>query len=138
MTQDEKAERGSFTDRYASGLKASVHNNSIAYGFSIMITAALAVLSASRDTPGVLEVLTFGGGTLAAFSVVEAFVYLALRHRLEEGSTEVRLLGSVFSFLSVGFAFAAFVVERLLGGLVAWPSEASWPRSSTFAYLRSS
>lgn len=54
MTQDERAERGSFIDRHASGLKASVHNNSIAYGFSIMLTAALAVLSAGRDTPGVL------------------------------------------------------------------------------------
>ena len=51
-----------FTDRYASGLKASVHNNSIAYGSSIMITAALAVVSSSRDRPGVLEVLTFAGG----------------------------------------------------------------------------
>lgn len=61
MTQDENTGRGSFTDRYASGLKASVHNNSIAYGFSIMITAALAILSAGRDTPGTLEVLTFAG-----------------------------------------------------------------------------
>lgn len=47
---------------------------------------------------------------------------MGLQHRLEEESTEVRLLGSVFSFLSVGFALAAaLVVERLLGGLVAWP-----------------
>jgi hypothetical protein len=93
-----------FTDRYASGLKASVHNNSIAYAFSIMITAALAVVSASRDTPGIWEVLTFAGGAVLLFTVVEAFVYFALRHRLEEESTEVRLLGGIFSFLSIGLA----------------------------------
>jgi hypothetical protein len=73
-----------FTDRYASGLKASVHNNTIAYGFSIMITAALAVVQAGRDTAGIWEVLTFAGGAVLGFTLVEAFVYLALRHRLEE------------------------------------------------------
>jgi hypothetical protein len=111
-----------FTDRYASGLKASVHNNSIAYAFSIMITAALAVVSAGRDTPGIWEVLTFAGGAVLSFTVVEVFVYFALRHRLEEESTEVRLLGSIFSFLSIGLALGAtWIVERFLGGLIAWP-----------------
>ncbi len=112
----------SFTDRYASGLKASVHNNTIAYGFSVMITAALAVVSAGRDTPGLWEVLTFAAGAVFSFTVIEAFVYLALRHRLEEESTEVRLLGSLFSFLSIGLALGAtWIVERFVGGLIAWP-----------------
>jgi len=111
-----------FADRYASGLKASVHNNAIAYGFSIVMTAALAILQAGRDTAGIWEVLTFAGGAVLAFTGVEAFVYLSLRHRLEEESTEVRLLGSVFSFLSIGLALAAvFAVDRLLSGLLAWP-----------------
>ncbi len=111
-----------FTDRYASGLKASVHNNSIAYGFSVMITAALAVVSAGRDTPGIWEVLTFAGGAVLSFTVVEAFVYFALHQRLEEESTEIRLLGSIFSFLSIGLALGAtWIVERFLSGLIAWP-----------------
>ena len=117
------ATKRNFTDRYASGLKTSVHNNAIAYGFSIMITAALALISASRDTPGIWEVLTFAGGAVLAFTIVEAFVYVALRHRLEEESMEVRLLGSVFSFLSIGLALGAvWIVERFLGGLLAWPA----------------
>ncbi len=66
-----------------------------------MVTAALAILHAGRDTASILEVLTFAGGAVFGITVVEAFVYLASQHRLEEESTEVRLLGSVFSFLSI-------------------------------------
>ena len=84
MDQQNAEGKQTFTDRYASGLKASVHNNTIAYGFSIMITAALAVVQAGRDTAGIWEVLTFAGGAVLGFTLVEAFVYLALRHRLEE------------------------------------------------------
>jgi len=101
MDQQNDETKRNFTDRYASALKASVHNNTIAYDFSIMVTAALAVLQAGRDTAGILEVLTFAGGAVFGFTVVEAFVYLALQHRLEEEYTEVRLLRSVFSFLSI-------------------------------------
>ena len=76
-------------------------------------------MSAGRDTPGVLEVLTFAGGAVLSFTIIEVFVYFGLRHRLEEESTEVRLLGSVFSFLSIGLALAAtWAVERFLGGLI--------------------
>jgi len=122
MEQQSGGAKRNFADRYASGLKASVHNNAIAYGFSIVITAALAILQASRDTAGILEVLTFAGGAVFAFTLVEAFVYLVLQNRLEEESTEVRLLGSVFSFLSIALALAAvFAIERLLNGLPAWP-----------------
>ena len=122
MDQQNDSTKLNFADRYASGLKASVHNNAIAYGFSITITAALAIVQASRDTAGIWEVLTFAGGVVLAFTLVEAFVYLALRHRLEEESTEVRLLGSIFSFLSIGLALAAvFAADRLLSGLPAWP-----------------
>ena len=87
-----------------------------------MVTAALAVLSAGRDTPGIWEVLTFAGGAVLSFTAIEAFVYFSLGHRLQEESTEVGLLGSVFSFLSIGLALVAtWIVEQLLGGLIAWP-----------------
>ena len=122
MDQQSDGTKRNFADRYASGLKTSVHNNAIAYGFSIMITAALAVVSAGRDTPGVWEVLTFAGGAVLAFTIVEAFVYFGLHQRLKEEATEVRLLGSVFSFLSIGLALGAtWIVERFLSGLIAWP-----------------
>jgi hypothetical protein len=69
-----------------------------------MITAVLAVVSASRDMTGIWEVLAFAGGAFLSFTIVEAFDYFALHHRLEEESTEIRLLGSIFSFLSIGLA----------------------------------
>ena len=78
-----------------------MHNNTVAYGFSVVITAALAVVQAGRDTAGIWEILTFAGCAVLAFTVLETFVCLALRHRLEEESTEVRLLGaSSASYLS--------------------------------------
>jgi hypothetical protein len=72
-----------------------VHNNTAAYGFVIVITAALALVQAGQDTAGIWEVLTFAGCAVLAFTVVETFVCLALRSSLEEESTEVRLLGAL-------------------------------------------
>jgi hypothetical protein len=111
-----------FADRYANGLKTTVINNSVAYGYSITITAAIAVLAAGRGTPGVPEVLTFAGGALLAFTIVEVGVYLGLQHRLKEETAEVKMLGSIFSFVSIGLAVGAtWVSEQLLAQLVAWP-----------------
>jgi len=117
MNQQNDSTKRNFVDRYARGLKTSVHNNTVPYGFSVGITAALALVQAGRDTAGIWKVLTFAGCAVLAFTVVETFVCLALRHRLEEEPTEVRLLGSLLSFLSIGLALAAvFVVDGLLCG----------------------
>ncbi len=94
MNQQNDSIKRNFVDRYARGLKASVHNNTVPYGFSVGIAAALTLVQAGRDTAGIWEVLTFVGCAVLAFTVVETFVCLALRHRLEEESTEVRLLGA--------------------------------------------
>jgi hypothetical protein len=70
--------------------RVSVYNNTVAYGFSIVITAALALVQAGRDTADLWEVLTFAGGAVLAFTIRRRdFLYLALGHRLEEDSTEV-------------------------------------------------
>jgi hypothetical protein len=94
MNQQNDSAKRNFVDRHASGLKASVHNDTVAYGFSVVITAALAVVQAGRDTASIWKVLTFTGDAVLAFTVIETFVCLALRHRLEEESTKVRLLGA--------------------------------------------
>ena len=120
--QEQPITPGSFADRYANGLKTTVFNNSIAYGYSITLTAAIAILAASRGTPGVPEVLTFAGGALLAFTIIEVGVYLALQHRLEEEPSDVKMLGSIFSFVSIGLAVGATLLsEQLLAQLVAWP-----------------
>ena len=64
-------------------------------------------MSAGRDTPGIWEVLIFAAGAIFSFTGIEAFAYVVLGHRLEEETTEVRLLGSIFSFLSIGLALRA-------------------------------
>jgi hypothetical protein len=71
--------------------------------------------------PSVWEALTAGGAVLS-FTIIEISVYFSLRHRLEE-ELEVMLLGSVFSFLSIGLALTdgTWVAERFLGGLSPGP-----------------
>ena len=112
----------SFRTRYARGLRTSARNNGPAYGYSVTITATLAILSAVEGAPGVLEVFTFAGGAIAAFTLIEAAASRGFRRRFEDEPSVVEALGSAFAFLSVGGALAtAFVTALLVGPDVAWP-----------------
>jgi hypothetical protein len=59
---------------YLHGLRASVRNNASAYGFSVTITATMALLNSILGTPAALEILAFAGGAVVAFAVVELVV----------------------------------------------------------------
>jgi undecaprenyl pyrophosphate phosphatase UppP len=107
---------------YLHGLRASVRNNASAYGFSVTITATLALLSSIRGAPTALQIVAFAGGAVVAFAVVEMVVSWGFTQGLEDEPTDVKELGSSISVLSVGIAIGcAYVVGRLVGGLVAWP-----------------
>jgi undecaprenyl pyrophosphate phosphatase UppP len=107
---------------YLHGLRASVRNNASAYGFSVTITASMALLSSIQGTPTALQIVAFAGGAVVAFAVVELVVSWGFTQGLEDEPTDVKELGSSISVLSVGIAIGcAYVVGRLVGGLVAWP-----------------
>ena len=107
---------------YLHGLRASVLNNASAYGFSVTITATMALLSSIRGAPTALQVIAFAGGAVAAFAVVELVVSRGFTRGMEDEPSDVKELGSSISVLSVGSAIGcAYVAGRLVGGFVAWP-----------------
>ena len=122
---------------YLRGLHASVRNNASAYGFSVTITATMALLNSAVGTPSALEIAAFAGGAVAAFGVVELVVSRGFTRRLEDEPTSVKELGSSISVLSVGVAVAcAYAVVQLLGGggFAAWPL-GSFVATSAYLFL---
>jgi hypothetical protein len=107
---------------YLHGLRASVGNNASAYGFSVTITATMALLSSLRGTPTAPEIAAFAGGAVAAFAVVELVVSRGFTRGMEDEPASVKELGSSISILSVGVAIGcAYATGRFVGGFVAWP-----------------
>lgn len=85
----------------AHGIRASLRNNGQAYGFSVSITAGLAMLNASTRQPGAVHILYFVLGAAAAFSLLEGLVSAGFRKPLEEEPSTVTALGISLSFRSV-------------------------------------
>jgi hypothetical protein len=120
-TEDIHKSQRSFRARYLSGIKTSVLNNAVAYGYSVTITGAFEILNATEGLPSVLDVILFTLGAVGAFSVVELLVYVGFRSELAEEPVEVVVLGSAFSFLSIGLALGmSIVVGWLLNGVGGW------------------
>jgi len=105
------------------GVRTSVRNNVSAYGYSVMITAAFAVLSASLGSPPVGDVFLYAGGAVTGVTVVEGVVSRGFRLRMRGEPSDVIALGSSFSFASVGLsvgaaALAASIVPTWAGWLL--------------------
>lgn len=110
------------TQSYLHGLRASVRNNASAYGFSVTITATMALLNSILGTPAALEIVAFAGGAVACFALVEGVVSRGFTRGMEDEPSSVKELGSSISILSVGAAIGcAYAVGRLVGGFIAWP-----------------
>src|SRR3954468_8492199 len=119
--QDDNKSVRNFRTRYLSGIKTSVLNNAVAYGYSVTITGAFEILNVTEGSLSISNIIVFTVGAVVAFSVVEALVYLGFRHELAEESVEVVVLGSTFSFLSIGLALGmTILVGWLLNGVASW------------------
>lgn len=127
MEPAERELESSFGKRFARGLRASACDNGSAYGYSVMITAAFGLLSATESTPGVLNVFAFAGGAIVAFGLVEALASGGFRHRLQDEPSEVKALGSSLAFLSVGLALTVVLgAGRSVPSSLRWSTWASW------------
>ncbi|HET6570831.1 MAG TPA: hypothetical protein VFG58_05020 [Solirubrobacterales bacterium] len=103
------------------GVRTSVRNNVAAYGFSVMITAAFGVLSATLGSPKVGEVFIYAGGAVAGVTLIEGAASRGFRVRLRGEPSDVIALGSSFSFASVGLAVGAAALSgAILGSWVGW------------------
>ncbi len=133
MAQQPQKRGEGFLRLFERGVDTATRNNVTAYGYSVTITAAFALLQTSRSDTGALEIFAFAGGAVVAFVVVGAVASGGFREELEDQPSSVKALGGAFALLSVGLGLAAaFVVGILVGGLAAWPVSAF---STTVAYI---
>ncbi len=74
MTEGKRSQkRGSgFLRLFERGVDTATRNNVTAYGYSVSITAAFALLQTSRSDTGDLEIFAFAGGAVVVFALVGA------------------------------------------------------------------
>src|SRR5215217_7604906 len=100
-----------FLSLFERGVDSPRRNNVTAYGYSVSITAAFALLQTSRSDTAALEIVAFAGGAVVAFAVVGAIASGGFREELEDHPSSVKALGGAFAFLSVGVALGvAYVI----------------------------
>ncbi len=126
--------RGSgFFRLFERGVDTATRNNVTAYGYSVSITAAFALLQTSRSDTGVLEIFVFATGAVIAFALIAAVASGFFQEELEDQPSNVKSLAGALSFFSVGLALGvAYVVGIVIQGTVAWSISAF---STTIVYV---
>lgn len=72
-----------FTDHYVRGLGMSAHNNALAYGYSVTVTASFGVLTQTAKPVSIGRIFLFVVGASVAFAVVNAAVTRGFRTRVQ-------------------------------------------------------
>lgn len=109
---------------YVQELRLSLRNNSGAYGYSVMITSVLAVLTALQRAPGVGQVFLFLFGAVVSFATIQFAATRGFRRSLaEQESTTVVALGGSLGIVSISVAVGAAALAGLvLPELISWPA----------------
>ncbi len=128
--------RGSgFFRLFERGVDTATRNNVTAYGYSVSITCAFALLQTYRSDTGALEIAVFAIGAVVAFALIAAVASGFFQEELEDQPSNVKSLAGALSFFSVGLALGvAYVVGTLIQGTVAWPVSGF---STTVVYVTS-
>ncbi|WP_052810215.1 hypothetical protein [Streptomonospora alba] len=114
---------------YLSELRLALRNNAGAYGYSVMITGALAAVSALNGSPSVGQVFLFLLGAVLSFAAIEMLATRVFTRPMNDSEgTKVIALGSSLNLFSIGLAVGA----AALVGLVL-PSTAAWLVGGFFA-----
>ncbi|HZG62966.1 MAG TPA: hypothetical protein VEY13_05565 [Rubrobacteraceae bacterium] len=114
-----------FLRLFERGVDTATRNNVTAYGYSVSITAAFALLQTSRTDTGVLEIFPFAVGAVIAFALIAGLASGFFEEELEDQSSNVKALAGALSFFSVGLALGvAYIVGILIQGTAAWPVSA--------------
>src|SRR5690625_298701 len=117
MTQGE-----SFVRPYVQELRLSLRNNVGAYGYSVMITCCLSMLSARLHTPQPGELFWFIIGAVASFGLIEAIATRGFQRPLASGEpTQVVALGSALNLFAIVIAmFATLAAAAWVAEPLAW------------------
>ncbi|HET7327747.1 MAG TPA: hypothetical protein VFJ14_10745 [Nocardioidaceae bacterium] len=108
-------------DTFTDGVRSSLRDNATAYGYSVSITAAFALVSNTHGKAGfALHVLMFAAGAAVAFFVVE-LVASRMFARVAGGELErVVLIGGAVDVLSILAAVGSAVGLARIPGVAAW------------------
>jgi hypothetical protein len=110
-----------FREHYVRGLGLSARNNSLAYGYSVTITASYGVLSRLAGPTSVADIFLFVVGASLPFALLNAGVTHGFRRRVDREPPLVVALGTSFSVVSATAAVGvASLIAWLLGGWGAW------------------
>ena len=98
--QERPQKRGSgFFRLFERGVDTATRNNVTAYGYSVSITAAFAILQTSRSDTGVLEIFIFAAGAVVAFAIIACLASGFFREELEDQPSHVKsLAGAIVLF----------------------------------------
>jgi hypothetical protein len=118
---------------FEQGVDTATRNNVTAYGYSVSITAAFAILQTSRSDTGIFEIFVFAIGAVVAFAIIAGLASGFFREALEDQPSNVKSLAGALSIFSVGLALgAAYLVGIVLEGWAAWLVSAF---STTIVYI---
>ena len=93
--------RAAHAGLYARELRLSLRNNSGAFGYSVMITSTMAMLSSVEGPPRPAQIVFFLLGAVASFALIEAVATRAFTRSLEDEDTAVIALGASLNLLSI-------------------------------------
>ena len=117
MAEQERPQKhgSGFFRLFEQGVDTATRNNVTAYGYSISITAAFAILQTSRSDTGIFEIFVFAIGAVVAFAIIAGLASGFFREALEDQPSNVKSLAGALSIISVGLTLgAAYLVGVLL------------------------
>jgi small-conductance mechanosensitive channel len=135
MAEQERPQKhgSGFFRLFEQGVDTATRNNVTAYGYSVSITAAFAILQTSRSDTGIFEIFVFAIGAVVAFAIIAGLASGFFREALEDQPSNVKSLAGALSIFSVGLALGvAYLVGIVLEGWAAWLVSAF---STTIIYI---
>ncbi len=108
-------------DVYQRGVRTAIRVNATAFGYSILITVTLTILSKVIAKPTIPDLFALLAGGASGFSLSEALATGFFRHREREERAQVIILGSAFNLFSISSGAAiAWLVGTLTTSWWGW------------------
>ncbi len=105
---------------YAEGLRTAARQNSVAYGYSIMITASFGAIVSQEPRPRVWECFLFAAGAVLGFTLVLLVATRGFRQKsFDADRPEVLVVAALLNLASVASGVGA-------ASLVAWLADGWW------------
>lgn len=109
-------------EAYGSGVRMALRNNATAYGFSISITAAYGMMSATHpSSAGLLSTAMFAGAAVLAFLLVGLLATRLFRHTTPVETDQTAILSGIFDAASIVVTVAVAMLCSQIPGTIGWP-----------------